>query len=246
MANIVVPIVLLIVAIGVLLFIAKELDPTKKRKVSGIMFFLLCILLVISQISYLMNPLERFKNFGGIFGFYSSAWIFWLIGFYFFIIPCILAYLGFIFLFKPEKKINTVLLYFVPIGVIIDTILALFLKLKVSNIGAGGTFGSITSKFLIDYFGQLGTYFILGFGMIIVMFMILKKSIFPKSKPSDALVIKEKPKKAKKQKKETKPNLGEYVLGPVRGNQGAAGSLFLSFPSSLNKLLPLRCGEPWL
>ena len=205
MANIVVPIVLLIVAIGVLLFIAKELDPTKKRKVSGIMFFLLCILLVISQISYLINPSERFKNFGGMFGFYSSAWIFWLIGFYFFIIPCILAYLGSVFLFRPEKKINTVLLYFVPIGIIVDTILALFLKLKISNIGAGGTFGSIISKFLIDYFGQLGTYFILGFGMIIVVFMIFKKSIFRKSKPKDAFVIKEKPKKAKKQKKETKP-----------------------------------------
>ncbi len=205
MANIVVPIVLLIVAIGVLLFIAKELDPIKKRKVSGIMFFLLCILLVISQISYLINPLERFKNFGGMFGFYSSAWIFWLVGFYFFIIPCILAYLGFVFLFKPEKKINTVLLYFVPIGVIVDTILALFLKLKVSNIGAGGTFGSIISKFLIDYFGQLGTYFILGFGVVIVMFMIFKKSIFPKSKSRDVFVTQEKPKKAKKQKKETKP-----------------------------------------
>lgn len=205
MANTIVPIALLIIAIGVLLFIAKELDPPKKRKLSGIIFFLLCILFVISQISYLINPLERFRNLGGLFGFYSSAWTFWLVGFYFFIIPCILAYLGFVFFFKPEKRITTVLLYFVPVGVIVDAIFALFLKLSVNNIGAGGTFGSIVNTFLINYFGRLGTYLILGFGIIIVVFMIVKKNIFPKRKPRDERVIVEKLKKVKKPKKETKP-----------------------------------------
>jgi len=219
MVNTIVPIALLIVAIGVLLFIAKELDPPKKRKLSGIIFFLLCILFVISQISYLINPLERFRNLGGLFGFYSSAWTFWLVGFYFFIIPCILAYLGFVFFFKPEKRITTVLLYFVPIGVIVDAIFALFLKLSVNNIGAGGTFGSIVNTFLINYFGRLGTYLILGFGIIIVVFMIVKKSIFPKRKPKDEIVIKEKPKKAKKPKKETKeedkPSTSTKITKPL-------------------------------
>lgn len=200
MVNVIIPIALLIVAIGVLLFIAKELDPTKKRKLSGILFFLLCILFIISQISYLINPLERYKNFGGVFGFYTSAWIFWLIGFYFFIIPCLLAYLGYVFLFKPEKRISIVLLYFIPIGIIVDTIFALFLRLQVNNISAGGTFGAITSKFLIDYFGQLGTYLILAFGIIIVGFMMIKKRIL--AKPIIEKSIKTKPIKSKKPKPE--------------------------------------------
>jgi len=202
MANVIVPIALLIVAIGVLLFIAKELDPTKKRKLSGILFFLLSILFIISQISYIINPVERYKNFGGVFGFYSSSVIFWLVGFYFLIIPYLLAYLGFAFLFKPEKKISTILLYFVPIGIITDTIFALFVKLQVNNIGAGGTFGKIISKFLIAYFGQLGTYLILAFGIIIVTFMIIKKRILPR--PTIEKIIKEKTKKIKKPKQDKK------------------------------------------
>jgi S-DNA-T family DNA segregation ATPase FtsK/SpoIIIE len=219
MTSVIVPIALIIVAIGVLLFIAKELDPVKKRKLSGILFFLLCILFTVSQISYIINPLERYKNFGGVFGYYSSAWIFWLVGLYFLIIPCILAYLGYVFLFKPDKKLTTTLLYFVPIGIIVDTLFALFIKAYINNIGPGGKFGAIVSKFLIAYFGKFGTYLILGFGVITVAFMMVKKRILPK--PDLKKIIKKrtepvkKPVPGKKPKEKTATPTEQLTRKPV-------------------------------
>lgn len=200
MENIIIPIALLIIAIGVLFFIAKELDQTKKKKLSGILFLLLCILFLISQISYLLYPAERYKNFCGLFGYYSSSSVFWLIGFYFFIIPGLLGYLGFIYLFNPKKNISNHLLFFIPIGVIIDTLFSLFIKVNVDKISAGGTFGSIITKFLLNYFGNLGTYLILFFGLVIVLFMMIKKKILPKSKEIDTRIFKKKPKKETKKK----------------------------------------------
>lgn len=206
MVSTALPILLLLIVVGVLIFIARELDPSKKKKLGGIIFFLLSILFFISQISYILYPFERFKNFGGLFGYYSSLGIFWLTGFYCFIIPCLLGYLGYIYLLKPEKKVLVELLFFIPIGIIFNTVISLFLPVRIAEISSGGFLGSTISAFLINYFGQAGTYIILTFGMLIIIFMMARKRIFPQfkikiptaSKEQKAALEKKEPKKKKK------------------------------------------------
>jgi len=224
MDKTIVPIALLVIAIGVLFFIARELDPKKKRKLTGFLFLLLCILFLISQISYILNPLNKFKNFGGLFGYYSSAWVFWLVGFYLFIIPAILGYLGYLYLFSPDKKADTQLLFIFPVGVIFDTAAALFLKIQVAGISAGGKLGSIISNFLINYFGNVGTYLILIFGTIIVLFMMIKEKLFsqtgiiefPKPTTREKVKKSKKPKEDKKPKKEKSTSATKVIKKVVR------------------------------
>ena len=72
MESVAIPIILLLIAIGALFLIARELDQPRKRKLTGIIFFLLCILFFISQISYLLFPTERYRNFGGLFGHFQE------------------------------------------------------------------------------------------------------------------------------------------------------------------------------
>jgi len=203
MLSIVIPIVIIVVAIAALFLIAKELDETKKRKLSGIIFSLLCILFLISQISYLLYSAERYRNLGGLFGYYTSLWVFWLIGLYFLIVPGILGYLGYIYLVKPNERISIQLLFFIPRGVIIITLLSLFSEATVNNISIGGTLGTIISEFLLNYFGRVGTFLILFFGICIVVFISMKEKILPKPKEIVAAIVKERPKKEKKRKKVT-------------------------------------------
>jgi S-DNA-T family DNA segregation ATPase FtsK/SpoIIIE len=204
MVNTIVPIVLICSAIGVLFFIAKELDPKKKRRLGGIIFLLLCVLFLISQLSYLSHPGERYKNFCGIFGHYSSLATFWLVGFYFLVIPLLLGYLGYLYLFKSDKKISISLLFSIPIGIIVDAFLSLFVKYQVSGVSAGGHLGSVISTFLLNYFGSVGTYLILFFGVVIVLFMMTKKKLFSRIITTDTtstLKQKEKKKKTRETKK---------------------------------------------
>jgi S-DNA-T family DNA segregation ATPase FtsK/SpoIIIE len=207
MMQIVIPIVLLLGGIGVLILIARELDQVKKRKLAGILFALLCILFIISQLSYLLYPTTRYKNFGGLFGFCMSQWSFWLVGFYFLIIPALFAYLGYVFLLKTDKPISIRLLFFIPVGIIVDTMLSLFLKLTIAGISAGGTLGTLICTFLLNYFGHIGTYFILLFGTVIILFMVVREKIWTRRKVfvSD---IKQKPVIPRKEKKK-KPVLKE-------------------------------------
>ena len=137
----IISLVLLIAAIGILVFIARELDQTKKRKLSGIILVLLSILFFLAQISFLLHPEERYKNWCGLFGHYSSYALFWLMGFYIFIIPILLGYAGYMIITDEKKKIGTHLLFFIPIGVIADTIAALFLTATVKNVPSGGMLG---------------------------------------------------------------------------------------------------------
>lgn len=206
MVHTVIPIVLLLIAVGTLFFIARELDQTKKRKLSGIIFVLLCILFLISQLSFLLYPTERYKNFGGLFGYYSSFGLFWLIGFYFFIIPCLLGYLGYINLVKLEKTPSTYLLFSIPIGIIIDTLLTLFFTVKVADIVSGGTIGLVISTFLLNYFGSIGTYLILAFSIVIVLYMMLREKFFVRP-TIPTIETPEEVKKEKQPKKEARPRI---------------------------------------
>jgi S-DNA-T family DNA segregation ATPase FtsK/SpoIIIE len=204
MVQVIIPIVLLLSAIAVLILIAREFDQEKKRKLSGIIFLLLTILFLISQISYLVYPATRYKNFGGLFGYYTSLWVFWLIGFYFFIIPLVFGYLGYIYLFQKEKTPSIRLLFCVPVGIIVVTVLSLFLRVQVTGISAGGKLGTSIRTFLTQYFGTLGTYLILVFGTVIVLFMIVRERLFPKQ---PLIKLPERPQKIEtaKVKKEKKP-----------------------------------------
>lgn len=215
METTIIPIILLIIAIGVLFFIAKELDQTKRKKLSGIIFSLLCVLFLISQISYLLYPTESYRNFGGLFGYYSSLWIFWLIGLYFLIIPCLLGYLGYIYFFKSEKGISIHILFFIPVGIIIDIMFSLFIKLNIGKISAGGTLGSIISKFLLNYFGYLGTYLILVVGIVIILYMMMKEKIFRRVEVSETGITKEKPIREKKERKEPEYKKDEKKYIPI-------------------------------
>jgi S-DNA-T family DNA segregation ATPase FtsK/SpoIIIE len=209
----IISLVLLLAAIGILVFIARELDATKKRKLSGIILILLSILFFLAQISFILHPAERYKNWCGLFGHYSSYALFWLIGLYIFIIPALLGYSGYILVTDENKRINTYLLFFAPIGVIADTIMGLFLKVSVTGIPSGGVLGSLISRFLTSYFGNVGTYLILGFSIIVVVFMMIRERVFPSIKTAGVIEeIKKIPKQRKEKKeKKSKPAVEEAV-----------------------------------
>jgi len=200
----IISLVLLLAAIGILVFIARELDQSRKRKLSGIILVLVSVLFFLAQISFLLHPEERYENWCGLFGHYSSFGLFWLIGLYILIIPSLLGYAGYVLISDAKKRFGSYLLFFIPIGVIADTILALFLKISVANMPSGGTLGLLISGFLLDYFGQVGTYLILGFSIVVVLFMMIREKVFPKI--TTAEVVKEITKIPKKKlKKEKKP-----------------------------------------
>ena len=215
----IIALVLLLAAIGILVFIARELDQSKKRKLSGIIFILLSILFFLAQISFLLHPGERYENWCGLFGHYSSYALFWLIGFYIFIIPTLLGYTGYVLVTDASKKIHTYLLFFIPIGIIADTIMALFLKISVAEVPSGGMLGSLISRFLTSYFGSIGTFLILGFSIVVVVLMMIKEKVFPRIKTAEVIEgIKKIPKKKKEKKKETKV---EEVAEPTPGRKPA-------------------------
>ncbi len=198
-----IPIILLIIAAGVLIFISRELETHRRRKLAGILMLLLALLFLISQASFLLFPANPNKNLGGVFGFYSSFAIFWLIGLYFFIIPILLTYSGFIYITKKEEVLNLKLLYAIPIGLIADIILSLFLSepilsSRAVSMNAGGNLGLITSRFLIGFFGSVGTYLIVGFAIFIIAFMMIKEKLIPKMHIASPKPPKEKPKPEKK------------------------------------------------
>ena len=202
--NTVFSLILLVIAIGAIAFIAKELNETKKKKLSGIIFILLCVLFLISQISFLLFPNAQDKNLGGIVGHYSSQWLFWFFGFYFFVIPGLFGYLGYAWLFRTEEKLSIRLLFLIPIGIIIDTVLALFVRIEIAKNSGGGVVGAIISKFLLNYFGVMGAYLIIGFSIIVVLFMMVREKIFHQLQEieitSEKEIIKEKVKKTKAKK----------------------------------------------
>jgi S-DNA-T family DNA segregation ATPase FtsK/SpoIIIE len=201
----IIALVLLLAAIGILVFIARELDQQKKRKLSGIIFILLSILFFLAQISFLLHPTERYENWCGLFGHYSSYALFWLIGLYIFVIPTLLGYTGYVLLTDDNKKVNTNLLFFIPIGIIADTIMALFLGVSVTNVPSGGMLGLLISRFLTNYFGSVGTYLILGFSIVVVVLMMIREKVFPRiSTPEIVEQIRKIPKKKKEKKKEAK------------------------------------------
>ncbi len=189
--TLIIAVILLALACAVLIYVARFLDEAKKRKLTGIIALLLGVLFLISQISFLLFPESRYKNFGGLFGYYTSLWVFSIIGLYFFVIPGLLFYFGYIYLFEKEKKDGYHLLYLIPVGVIFDILLALFLKWSpLKTINGGGLAGDIIKNFLLQYFGYPGTYIITGFGILIIAFMTMKRFILPR-KPETRQEVKE-------------------------------------------------------
>ncbi|MEO0142440.1 MAG: DNA translocase FtsK 4TM domain-containing protein [candidate division WOR-3 bacterium] len=208
---VIVAIFILTLACAVLFYIARYLDAPKRRKLTGIIAALLGILFLISQISFLLFPSEKYKNFGGLFGYYTSYWAFSLIGLYFFVIPGILLYLGYLYLTTQEIKDGYHLLYLIPIGVIGNVLLSLLLRWSpLQNIDSGGKVGMLIKEFLLRYFGNLGTYTIIAFGILIIAFMTMKKFIIPKKTNSTAKV--EKPKTVVEEEPEIKESTEEDVI----------------------------------
>jgi S-DNA-T family DNA segregation ATPase FtsK/SpoIIIE len=185
----------------VLVIIAQRLEDTKQRKLLGILLGLLALLFIISQVSFLLYPAESGRNFGGLFGYFTSVGAYWLIGLYCFAVPGLLVYLAIIYLTQPELKDGYHLLYFIPAGIISDTILALIFPAR----PFGGRTGVIISHFLLKYFGTIGTYVIIGFAILIMLFMMMKNIILP-HKPKVTIrqpeIPEEKVRKEKKPKKE--------------------------------------------
>ena len=202
----IISLILLVTAIGILVFIARELDSAKKRKLSGIILVLLSVLFLLAQVSFLMYPNEHYKNWCGLFGHYSSYALFWLIGLYIFIIPALFGYVGYVLISDQKKRIGSRLLFFIPIGFIACTLLAMFLVINVNGMRSGGVLGFLISNFLANYFGQVGTYLILGFSIVVVVLMLVKEKVFPKIKvvkPTEEPI--KPPKKKKKKEPEPKP-----------------------------------------
>ena len=183
----VIAIIILTLACAVLIYVSRFLEEKKKRKLTGIISLFLCILFLISQMSFLLFPEERYKNFGGLFGYYISLWTFSIIGLYFFVIPGLLLYFGYLYLFEKEKKDGYHLLYLIPIGVITDIILSLFLtRVSFKNINSGGVIGDIIKDFLLKYFGYPGTYIIIAFGVLVIIFMTMRKFIIPQKQTQES------------------------------------------------------------
>ncbi len=218
--NAIISIILLLIAIGVLIFIAREMESTKKRKLTGIVFFLLGILFFISQVSYLIYPLERYKNFCGLFGYYTSFFAFWVCGFYFFILPALLIYLSIVYLTRAQTE-NKTLLFFIPIGVVLDTLLFKLFNFNINHIPSGGMLGKVVGEFLSKYFGPFGSYTILGFSILVILFMMLKERIIKtsiqviKSKKPEKPIKKRKKEKTEKKKPVPKPNEKVSIKKPL-------------------------------
>jgi S-DNA-T family DNA segregation ATPase FtsK/SpoIIIE len=193
--------VILALTCTVLVIIAQRLEDTKRRKLLGILLGLLALLFIISQVSFLLYPVESGRNFGGLFGYFTSVGTYWLIGLYCFAIPGLLAYLAIIYLTQPELKDGYHLLYFIPAGIVSDAILALAFPAQ----PFGGRTGAIVSHFLLKYFGTIGTYVIIGFAILIILFMMMKNIIIPR-KPKITIrqpeILPAKLKKNKKKKAE--------------------------------------------
>ncbi|HEX7319335.1 MAG TPA: DNA translocase FtsK 4TM domain-containing protein [bacterium] len=177
--NTVISVLLLLIACGVLIVIAQRLDESKQRRLLGIVMFLVAVLFLISQISFLIFPALPGNNFGGLLGYYTSYAVFFLIGLYFFCIPLILIYLSHIYVFRSEQQDGYHLLYAVPVGLIVDSLLALFVILAFNGMPVSGRLGVVVTEFLLQYFGRVGTFMIIGFGIIIMLFMMMKKIIIP-------------------------------------------------------------------
>ncbi|MEO0106328.1 MAG: DNA translocase FtsK 4TM domain-containing protein [candidate division WOR-3 bacterium] len=185
--TLVIAVIILTITCAVLIYIARYLDEKKKRKLIGIISSFLFTLFSISQISFLLFPDEKYKNFGGLFGHYISLWTFSIIGLYFFVIPGLLLYFGYLYIFGKEKKDGYHLLYLIPIGVIIDIILSLFLKwTPYKNLNSGGFIGEIIKNFLLKYFGYPGTYVIIAFGILVIIFMSIRKFIIPQKQTQES------------------------------------------------------------
>jgi len=167
--------IILVLTCAVLVIIAQRLEGGKQRKLLGILLGLLGLLFLISQASFLIFPGQPGRNFGGLFGYYSTLGVFWLIGLYCFAIPSLLGYLSLIYLTKTETTDGYHLLYFIPIGIVVDSILALFLIDQTF----AGRIGVIISNFLLKFFGTVGTFVIIGFAILIIAFMMLKNLILP-------------------------------------------------------------------
>ena len=200
----IISLILLLAAIGILVFIARELDAVRKRKLSGIILVLLSVLFLLAQVSFLIHPVERYKNWCGLFGHYSSYGLFWLVGLYIFIIPALFGYSGYVLISDDKKRIRSRLLFFIPIGFITDTLLALFLTTSVNGMRSGGVLGYLISNFLANYFGKVGTYIILGFSILVVVLMLVREKVFPRIKISQPAEETPKPPK-KKRRKEPEP-----------------------------------------
>lgn len=210
----IISLILLAVAIGILVFIARELDEAKKKKLSGIVLLLLSVLFFLAQASYLVHPEERYRNWCGLFGHYSSQGLFWLIGLYIFIIPLLLGYAGYALITDARKKISGHLLFFIPIGVIADTLLALFLNARIAGMHSGGMLGNLISGFLLNYFGNIGTYLILAFSIVVIVLMMVKERVFPKIRMPEPAENAMKPPKKKKTKEKAKAP--EPAASPAR------------------------------
>ncbi len=199
----IIAVILLTLACAVLIYVARFLDEAKKRRLTGIIALLLGLLFLISQCSFLLFPETRYRNFGGLFGHYTSLWVFSIIGFYFFVIPGLLFYFGYVYLFEKERKDGYHLLYLIPIGIIFDILLALFLKWSpLKTINGGGLAGDIIKNFLLQYFGKPGTYIIIAFGILIIAFMTMKRFILPKRQEKKPETKKVKPEVVKEEELE--------------------------------------------
>jgi S-DNA-T family DNA segregation ATPase FtsK/SpoIIIE len=213
--------IILLIACAILVFIAQRLEGGKQRKLLGILMGLLSLLFLISQASYLVFPDQPTKNFGGLFGYYTTMWVYWLIGLYCFAIPGLLGYLSMIYLTRTEDTDGYHLLYSIPIGIVVDTILAIV----IFNRSFGGRVGLIVSNFLVKFFGSVGTGVIIGFSILIIAFMMLKNLILPRrpkvtiNQPEipDEKLKKEKPPKKPKPEPEEKETVAEGENEPDDG-----------------------------
>ncbi len=202
--NTVISVLLLLIACGVLIVIAQRLDESKQRKLIGIVMFLVAVLFLISQVSFLIFPTLPGNNFGGLLGYYTSYAVFFLIGLYFFCIPLIFIYLSYIYVFRNEQHDGYHLLYAVPIGLVVDSLLALFVMMAFNGMPVSGRLGVVVTEFLLKYFGRVGTFMIISFGIIIVLFMMMKKIIIPHREKEPVITIMPPIEKIKKDKEKAK------------------------------------------
>lgn len=200
---------LIVGASAALFFIAQKLDARKRRRLVGLLLLFIGLLSLLSQVSFLLYPAEGSRNFGGLFGYYTAWVLFYFVGLFFFAVPAVFLFLGIIYFVRPENHSGLHLLYLIPGGLIFDTLLAIHLSgLRFDGIESSGKVGVIVQEFLHRYCGEIGTYVILGAGVCIMLFMMVKRFILPKPRLTQpTIVIKDASKEKAKEKprKEPKP-----------------------------------------
>ncbi len=165
------------------------LDDAKKNEIWAICFVAVAILIFVSLISYNINdvslhtstPNERTRNFAGIIGAYLGSALFFLIGFSSYAIPVVVMFWAMgRFLGARQQRFYIKLAGTLILIISLSTLLSLcFLGDRTARFQNGGIIGLTVSDILVTYFGQIGSFIVVGMLLLLSVILATEFLIFP-------------------------------------------------------------------